>query len=374
MEGWVVLSNFLIVFYLVLKVIIGKIEYYPVFVFFLLLFASINVLYFVVDNKLVKSLLMGLFIVILWWNYVYGNRLFILFLPFGLFNIAYTILKKPLSGVIFVLFSFLFLDKVLLPEYFLISFLLYVIYQFSFITSVEIGKLKEENADLRKKIYLLSAERLKNNSYEDQLKYVAKLEERNEISQKIHDYIGHTISGSLMQLEAVKILVLNNEKEKAEKFIQRTIEVLRSGHEEIRKVLKEIKPESDKVEINRVKLLIEKFKRTSNLEVSFKWEGKIERINYVYWSIMYENLRECLTNILKHSKATKVEIFIEVYNKFVKLEVKDNGIGKESIKKGLGLIGIEERAAGVGGKVILDGSNGFSVISLLPLEGEGNGD
>ena len=374
MEGWVVLSNFLIVLYLVLKVIISKIEYYPIFVFFLLLFASINVLYFVVDNKLVKSLLMGFLIVILWWNYVYGNRLFILFLPFGLFNIAYIILKKPLSGIIFVLFSFLFLDKVLLPEYFLISFLLYAVYQFSFIASVEIGKLKEENADLRKKIYLLSGERIKNNSYEEQLKYVAKLEERNEISQKIHDYIGHTISGSLMQLEAVKILVSNNEKKKAEEFIQKTIEVLRSGHEEIRKVLKEIKPESDKIEINRVKLLIEKFKRTSNLEVSFKWEGKIERINYVYWSIMYENLRECLTNILKHSKATKVEIFIEVYNKFVKLEVKDNGIGKESIKKGLGLIGIEERAAGVGGKVILDGSNGFSVITLLPLEGEGNGD
>lgn len=121
MEGWVVLSNFLIALYLVLKVIIGKIEYYPVFVFFLLLFVSIIVLYFVIDNKLVKSLLMGLFIVILWWNYVYGNRLFILFLPFGLYNVAYIILKKPLSGVIFVLFSFLFLDKVLLPEYFLIS-------------------------------------------------------------------------------------------------------------------------------------------------------------------------------------------------------------------------------------------------------------
>lgn len=374
MEGWVVLSDFLITLYLVLKVIIDKIEYHPVFVFFLLIFSSINVLYFVVDNKLVKSLLMSLFIGILLWNYVYDNRLFILLLPFGLYNIAYIILKKPLSGFVFTLFSFLLLDKILLPEYFLISFLLYVVYQFSFVTFVEAEKLKEENANLRKKIYLLSPEKLRSSRYEEQLKYVAKLEERNEISQKIHDYVGHTISGSLIQLEAVKILILNNEKKKAEEFIQRTIEVLRTGHEEIRKVLKEIKPQSYKVGINRIRLLIEEFKKTSNLDVSFKWEGKIERINYVYWSIIYENLRECLTNTLKHSKATKVEIFIGVYNKFVKLEVMDNGIGKESIKKGLGLVGIEERTASVGGKVILDGLNGFSVITLLPLEGEGNGD
>lgn len=81
-----------------------------------------------------------------------------------------------------------------------------------------------------------------------------------------------------------------------------------------------------------------------------------------------------MTNVLKHSKGTKVEVYIGVYNKFVKLEVKDNGIGGKLIRKGLGLIGIEERAAGVGGKVILDGFNGFSVITLLPLEGEGNGD
>ncbi|MBE3592124.1 MAG: two-component sensor histidine kinase [Thermoanaerobacter sp.] len=374
MEGWVVLSNFLIALYLVLKVIIGKIEYYPVFVFFLLLFVSIIVLYFVIDNKLVKSLLMGLFIVILWWNYVYGNRLFILFLPFGLYNIAYIILKKPLSGVIFVLFSFLFLDKVLLPEYFLISFLLYVVYQLSFVISVEIERLKEESASLRKKVYLLSAERLKNSRYEEQLKYFTKLEERNEISQKIHDQIGHTISGSLMQLEAVKILILNNEREKAEEFIQRTIKVLREGHEEIRTVLKEIKPEMEKIGINKIKLLIEEFERKSGIEVNFKWEGEIKRVSYLYWNILYENARESLTNVLKHSKGTKVEVYIGVYNKFVKLEVKDNGIGGKLIRKGLGLIGIEERAAGVGGKVILDGFNGFSVITLLPLEGEGNGD
>ncbi|MCY8016369.1 sensor histidine kinase, partial [Bacillus haynesii] len=45
---------------------------------------------------------------------------------------------------------------------------------------------------------------------------------------------------------------------------------------------------------------------------------------------------------------------------------KDNGKGRQKIKKGMGIIGMEERAASVNGKVIVDGSNGFSVTTLLP--------
>jgi len=61
---------------------------------------------------------------------------------------------------------------------FLITFLLYAIYQFSFVTTIKIGKLKQENANSRKKICLLSNERLKNSSYERQIKYVAKIEKK----------------------------------------------------------------------------------------------------------------------------------------------------------------------------------------------------
>lgn len=60
-------------------------------------------------------------------------------------------------------------------------------------------------------------------------------------------------------------------------------------------------------------------------------------------------------------------------NKVIKAEIKDDGIGAFHIKKGLGLKGMEERVAGVGGKVVFDGSKGFSVITLLPIEEVGNG-
>jgi signal transduction histidine kinase len=76
---------------------------------------------------------------------------------------------------------------------------------------------------------------------------------------------------------------------------------------------------------------------------------------------------------MKYGNASAIAVYIEVLNKVDKAEIKDNGIGTSSIVKGLGIRGMEERSGNIGGKIIIDGSNGFSVITLLPLEGEMNG-
>lgn len=79
-----------------------------------------------------------------------------------------------------------------------------------------------------------------------------------------------------------------------------------------------------------------------------------------------------MTNALKYAGATEILIKVEVLHKLVKAEVKDNGIGAFHYKKGIGITGMEERAGNAGGKVIIDGSKGFSVITLLPLEVDDN--
>ena len=43
--------------------------------------------------------------------------------------------------------------------------------------------------------------------YNKQIIYTSQLQERNNIAQEIHDKLGHSISGSLMQLEAAKLIM-----------------------------------------------------------------------------------------------------------------------------------------------------------------------
>ncbi|MNJ58503.1 sensory histidine kinase UhpB [compost metagenome] len=68
----------------------------------------------------------------------------------------------------------------------------------------------------------------------------------------------------------------------------------------------------------------------------------------------------------------KVSIHIQVLNTIIKVVISDNGKGARKVIKGLGIIGMEERAAVVNGTVIVDGSQGFSVTTLIPYENPNN--
>lgn len=89
--------------------------------------------------------------------------------------------------------------------------------------------------------------------------------------------------------------------------------------------------------------------------------------------VAYRIVQEALTNVTKHSQATKVKIILHVKRKTLIVSVEDNGIGvsrkKQADKLHLGLLGMQERASIVGG--VLKTKNrfkkGFTVSAYLPL-------
>ena len=60
---------------------------------------------------------------------------------------------------------------------------------------------------MRKKLQKLTKNINENTEYIRQSEYTFKLEERNRISQEIHDKIGHSMTGALFQMEAAKRLM-----------------------------------------------------------------------------------------------------------------------------------------------------------------------
>jgi signal transduction histidine kinase len=60
---------------------------------------------------------------------------------------------------------------------------------------------------------------------------------------------------------------------------------------------------------------------------------------------LYRVLQEQLRNILKHAKATRVEVFVSVYNDVLIFRIIDNGIGVDlqQSKKGIGLANMTRR-------------------------------
>lgn len=89
---------------------------------------------------------------------------------------------------------------------------------------------------------------------------------------------------------------------------------------------------------------------------------------------LYRILQEALNNVAKHARATRVDILLEGYPEHVSLIVEDNGVGFETGNafgadvEGLGLTGMRERAALVGGTVDIESrlGNGTTFAARIP--------
>ncbi|MEY4766182.1 MAG: hypothetical protein RI907_2855 [Pseudomonadota bacterium] len=89
----------------------------------------------------------------------------------------------------------------------------------------------------------------------------------------------------------------------------------------------------------------------------------------------YRVLQESCTNIIKHAQATEAWVSLQVDKNSGRLtmQIRDNGCGFDtstSTRQGLGLIGMRERVASVGGELFISSpkGQGTTVTVLLPLQ------
>jgi signal transduction histidine kinase len=88
---------------------------------------------------------------------------------------------------------------------------------------------------------------------------------------------------------------------------------------------------------------------------------------------IFRILQEALTNIARHSGATKVEIFLNKQDSEITMEVRDNGRGISEAdltkSRSFGLLGMRERALFLGGDLEVKGNPGFgtSVKVQIPV-------
>lgn len=271
------------------------------------------------------------------------------------------------SAIIPLSIFFIYKDTNLI-EYSLIILLICFIQGYIGKANKRINYLEFESDERRVQISKLNQKLKEIEKYREQEFITFKLKERNELSGKMHDKIGHTLAGSLLQLEALKI-VIGSENNQAIDILDNTTKVIRNGMNDIRVTLREIKPSFEQLGISKIKLLLEEKINNTDFSYNLISNGNIETVNQSQWNIIIEGIRELSTNSIKYSKGKKINIEVSVLKSFIKIEFNDDGVGELKIKKGMGLNSIEERLLEQNGKLILDGSKGFSAIMLLPIEG-----
>jgi signal transduction histidine kinase len=296
------------------------------------------------------------------------NPVFIVLLPVNLYELAWLYGGKKTFFLLAMLLPIPIVPSQLLTFYFLTAFLSLILHASGRASTEKLRRALNEQEIMREDLQKLTRSLNENNEYMRQSEYTIKLEERNRLSQQIHDDIGHAMAGALIQMEASKRLLITDQ-DKASVLLHNAISISKEGLERIRLTLKDLKPKSEELGINRLRLMVDELSAKQTVNATLAHEGDIDVITPLQWKIIQENAIESITNSLKYGKASGIHIEIQVLNKFIKAVVTDNGIGTGKVVKGLGIVGMEERAASAGGTVIVDGTRGFSVTTLLPYAG-----
>ncbi|MGL4848215.1 MAG: sensor histidine kinase [Clostridium sp.] len=225
---------------------------------------------------------------------------------------------------------------------------------------------KEKNKDRREENHRIRKELHDLERYLEQNKIIAGLKERNFMAQKLHDHLGHRITSSLMQLEVTKETI-DKDTEISKKYLNGAMENLRVGMDEIRKMLKGVKPKEKLLGIENIREQIFKFQYSSRMKTSLKVQGDLEKISFNLWGVIEENLREALTNAAKYSEGKEVIVSIFIYNKILRVEIRDDGKGSDFESVGLGLNGIKERTIRNKGRVEYFNDNGFVINTVFEI-------
>jgi two-component system NarL family sensor kinase len=86
---------------------------------------------------------------------------------------------------------------------------------------------------------------------------------------------------------------------------------------------------------------------------------------------LYRCAQECLSNVIRHSGATRVEVSLRLAGPRIELAVGDNGHGIKEMGNGIGIASIRERAAELGGYVTVSSNHtGTTVVVSIPADSE----
>jgi signal transduction histidine kinase len=218
------------------------------------------------------------------------------------------------------------------------------------------------------------AERLERER-EDNARHAAA-EEQARIARELHDVIAHSVSVMVVQAAAASD-VFEKHPERAREAL-RSIEASgRSALTELRRLLGVVRTrERDRREpqpgLDALADLLEQV-RATGLEVELELEGELGEIPAGVDLSAYRIVQEALTNTLKHASAGSAHVRVNRRAGELELEIADDGAGAgEEPAEGHGLIGMQERAALLGGALEAGPGpgGGFVVRARFPLPQE----
>jgi signal transduction histidine kinase len=202
----------------------------------------------------------------------------------------------------------------------------------------------------------------------------AQEEERKQISRELHDSVGQLLTANGLQLRALKSNRLLPEELRND--LEETCRLNAEALRQVRDLAMGLRPAllDDVSLVSALEWQARQFARQTGISALVEASGDSSDLPEANRVCIYRCVQEALTNCAKHARAKQVRILLSVSNTAVDVVIEDDGIGlgQETCSRGLGLVGMRERVAGVHGSFSVATRNqGGTALSLrIPVTGD----
>jgi signal transduction histidine kinase len=261
---------------------------------------------------------------------------------------------------------------------------------FFIIVTILLGEIKAFKGNLEnlveEKTRSLKEEIIRRIKTEDELKYKTEVlssltkslqnireEESTKIAREIHDELGQALSA--VKIELMWLVKKYPGDTVYNRKIMQVSEIVEETIKNVRRISASLRPKLlDQLGfLPAIEWQLKEFERRTRIKCELDIENDNIKLNPIASSTMFRIFQESLTNIARHSRATRAELSLDNKSDILTMTIKDNGIGfskdYKNKKHSLGIVGMQERAHSLGGVLNIDKypGGGTQVIVNIPL-------
>lgn len=207
---------------------------------------------------------------------------------------------------------------------------------------------------------------------------VAEEEERRRLARDLHDEVGQHLTSLGLGLQSLTEVAVPGSE--AEARVEQLRELVNTMGRELHGLAIRLRPKTlDDFGLEAaVTTYAEEWTRRTGIRIDIHADTGAERLPSAIESAVYRVVQEGLTNVARHSGATHAGVVVERRDGSIMAIVEDSGVGFDSRanavsggeRRGLGLLGVRERAAMLGGTVEIETSpgGGTTLFVRIPIE------
>ena len=225
---------------------------------------------------------------------------------------------------------------------------------------VALGEISDERFDRLADTFNLMLEQLAQDARERQQLsrqiLQAQEEERYRLARELHDEAAQSLTTLLVY---IRLLERAKNPDEAQRHIQELRDLTARALEDVRRVAVDLRPTilDDLGLTAALEWRVDELNKHNGVHASIAVDGIDRRLTRDTELVLYRVGQEALSNVNRHAAASRVKVFLRREGGLCVLQVIDNGAGFDPAQvdqrdgRGLGLVGMRERIAMIGGEL-----------------------